>query len=111
MSVDSINFLDAIAALPDQLDPAVTAAQGVDLSGVSRPDAINRVVVLGMGGSGIAGDVVGAVGGNSVPIIIKQGYRAPEYLDSKSLVFALSYSGNTEETLSMTKGAVDSGAW
>ncbi len=110
MSVDSINFLGAIAALPDQLNPAVTVAQAVDLSGVSRPDTINRVVVLGMGGSGIAGDVVGAVGGNSVPIIIKQGYRAPEYLDSKSLVFALSYSGNTEETLSMTKGAVDSEA-
>jgi len=110
VSIDSIGFLDAIAALPEQLAPAEAVAREVDLKEIGSNTPITSVVVLGMGGSGIAGDVVVAVGNNSVPVTVVQGYRAPDYLSSSSLVLAMSYSGHTEETLSMTQGAIAAGA-
>ncbi len=65
-----------------------------------------------MGGSGIAGDVFNVVNNAQMPVpvtVLKQ-YRTPGYVGPGTLAFALSYSGNTEETLSMAQGAVEAGA-
>ena len=63
---------------------------------------INHVVICGMGGSAIGGDLIRAyaagVGKASVEVI--RNYDLPNYVDANSLVIASSYSGNTEETLS-----------
>jgi glucose/mannose-6-phosphate isomerase len=110
---DSLGFLDAVAGLPEQLTVAHEAA-GEALRTVSLPDAdsIRNIVVLGMGGSGIAGDVLAAVANSAlpVPITVMKQYRTPRFVGPGTLAFALSYSGNTEETLSMARGAVDAGA-
>ena len=111
MAVDSLGFLDAVAGLPEQLEVAHEAAAEVDLSSLPAGDAIDSIAVLGMGGSGIAGDVLQAVGSSlPVPVVVLKQYRAPAFIGPRTLVFALSYSGNTEETVSMTRGAFEAGA-
>lgn len=70
------------------------------------------VVVAGMGGSGIAGDVVAAVTGPScaVPVTVSRGYRLPGWVGPLDLVIAVSCSGETEETLAATDEALRRGA-
>lgn len=111
MAVDSLGFLDAVAGLPEQLDAAHEAAAAVDLSSLPAGDEIDSIAVLGMGGSGIAGDVLQAVGSAlPVPVVVLKQYRTPAFVGPRTLVFAVSYSGNTEETVSMARGAFEAGA-
>jgi len=60
-----------------------------------------RMVVLGMGGSSIGGELLRdwLLEGVRVPIEICNDYRLPAYIDKDSFVFVISYSGETEETL------------
>jgi glucose/mannose-6-phosphate isomerase len=79
------------------------------------PDAtgVDSVVVLGMGGSGVSGDVVQAVIEPRLPVafrVIKSYGPLPESIGRTSLVFAISYSGNTEETLAAFEEAHARGA-
>ncbi|MEE9323646.1 MAG: bifunctional phosphoglucose/phosphomannose isomerase [Candidatus Aenigmarchaeota archaeon] len=63
-----------------------------------------RVCVCGMGGSGIAGDILaGAFPDRDIRVF--KGYELPKYIGKGDLVFAVSYSGNTEETLSVFREA------
>jgi glucose/mannose-6-phosphate isomerase len=61
-----------------------------------------------MGGSAISGDLlIGCMGDEiTVPVIVNRGYEIPGFVDNRSLVFITSYSGNTEETLSIYEQAV-----
>ncbi len=63
---------------------------------------VTKVVVLGMGGSAIGGDLVRTLiqTESKIPIIVHRDYGLPAYVDDKTLLIACSYSGNTEETLS-----------
>ncbi len=63
---------------------------------------VNKVVILGMGGSAIGGDLVRSLfSGQKKPIIfVSREYDLPAFVDDRTLVIASSYSGNTEETLS-----------
>ena len=79
------------------------------------PDAtgVDSVVVLGMGGSGVSGDVVQSVVEPRLPVafrVIKSYGPLPESIGRNSLVFAVSYSGNTEETLAAFEEAHGRGA-
>ncbi|MHB1663598.1 MAG: SIS domain-containing protein, partial [Thermoplasmataceae archaeon] len=68
-----------------------------------------NIVIEGMGGSGIAGLIFSEV--YSVkPIVILNSYHCPEFVSKKTLFIALSYSGNTEETLSCAREAKEKGA-
>ena len=62
----------------------------------------DNIVISGMGGSGIGGDLLKdwAKKQTSVPIEVNKDYELPEYAGQKTLVFITSYSGDTEETLS-----------
>ena len=70
---------------------------------------ISKVVILGMGGSAIGGDLVSNLVASEaqLPIIIHRGYNLPAFIDSKTLVIASSYSGMTEETLSSFEQALE----
>lgn len=75
-------------ALPARLDPPAAAGW-------------NGAVICGMGGSAIGGDVVVATAdGLRVPCEVVRGYALPAWVDTGTLVVAVSYSGDTEETLS-----------
>jgi glucose/mannose-6-phosphate isomerase len=73
---------------------------------------INKIVILGMGGSAIGGDLVGslAVAESRVPILLCRDYTLPNYVDANTLVIASSYSGMTEETLSAFDQALETPA-
>ena len=73
---------------------------------------IDKVVILGMGGSAIGGDLVSSlvVAEAKLPVITCRGYQLPAFVDDKTLLIASSYSGNTEETLSAFKQALKTGA-
>ncbi len=76
-----------------------------------RYSDVNKVVFAGMGGSAIAGDVVKDWAENmaSVPMEAVRSYHLPAYVDEDTLVFLISYSGNTEETLSCMLDAAQKG--
>jgi glucose/mannose-6-phosphate isomerase len=64
--------------------------------------SVDKVVILGMGGSAIGGDIVRrlAMAESRVPVWVHRDYGLPPFVDGNTLVIASSYSGNTEETLS-----------
>ena len=112
MEGDTLGLGDALCALPEQLAGAHEVAGTVPAA--SLPDAhdFDHIVTLGMGGSGIAGNVLQAVGTATlpVPVTVLKHYRTPEFVGPRTLAFALSYSGSTEETLEMARGARAAGA-
>ncbi len=107
--LDSLGMWDATAAFPEQVEAAIAVGQAIEP--LPNHDDIANVVVLGMGGSGIAGDLVAAVAGPfmAVPILVSKGYEPPSFVDESTLVVAISFSGNTEETVEATQAAAASG--
>jgi glucose/mannose-6-phosphate isomerase len=99
-SLDPEGMLARIKELPAQCKQAWQTAMDLFLP----PDYknVNKVVVLGMGGSAIGGDLVRTLvqAEAGIPIIVHRDYGLPAYVDEKTLLIASSYSGNTEETLS-----------
>ncbi|MBU1200358.1 hypothetical protein KJ953_02375 [Patescibacteria group bacterium] len=69
---------------------------------------INKVCIAGMGGSALAGHIIEHLSPalTNLPISISSNYRLPTWVDSKTLVIASSYSGNTEETISSFQDAI-----
>jgi glucose/mannose-6-phosphate isomerase len=108
--LDSLDMLGVVSRFPDQVREAAAAVH--DLDGLPDHDAIDSVVVLGMGGSGIAGDVLAAVGGPfvPVPIVVTKGYAPPSFVGPGTLCFAVSFSGDTEETVEAAEAAASAGA-
>jgi glucose/mannose-6-phosphate isomerase len=108
--LDTQGMWDAAAQLPEQV--AAAARRTGDIAGLPRRDAISHVVVLGMGGSGIAGDVFEATAGPDleVPVSVVKSYCPPGFVGPASLVFAVSFSGDTEETVEAASAAVSRGA-
>src|SRR2546428_2469700 len=102
-SRDPQRMMDLIMRFPRMCEEAWALAP---LAGsVKSPQA---VVALGMGGSGIGGDLLRAVvlDEATVPVASIKEYRAPAFVGPQTLVFACSYSGETEETLAAYDEAV-----
>ncbi|HEX3947658.1 MAG TPA: bifunctional phosphoglucose/phosphomannose isomerase [Acidimicrobiales bacterium] len=120
LPVDSLDMWEATAGLPEQMATALTTALatagdpwGPGWTGrPGGPGPITNVVVCGMGGSGIAGDVLAAVAGPElpVPVTVLKSYELPAFVGPDSLVFAVSCSGETEETLATATAAAEVGA-
>jgi glucose/mannose-6-phosphate isomerase len=109
--LDPEGLLDRIATLPEQFEQGWTAGRALQLPR-SFGD-VDRVVVLGMGGSGIGGALLQGLTVElqaHAPVLCVRGYHLPAYVDGRSLVFALSTSGNTEETVTALERAIESGA-
>ncbi|MFN8015368.1 MAG: bifunctional phosphoglucose/phosphomannose isomerase [Acidimicrobiia bacterium] len=106
--MDSINFTKMTLDLPEQFQIALDSAKVVDVSPLEGIE-FTSIIVLGMGGSGVSGDVVSAVASQSckVPVIVCKNYELPEFVNESTLVIAASYSGTTEETLSALRSAQD----
>lgn len=72
--------------------------------------AFEHIVVTGMGGSALAGDMLRDWLDLAVPFQVVKDYTLPKYVGTKTLVIACSFSGNTEETLAAFEDAVAKGA-
>ncbi len=108
--LDTLDMWGLTAGLPEQVELARTLATGLD--GLPHHDDVENVVVLGMGGSGMAGDIVREIAGPfmPVPVVVHKGYQIPNFIGENSLVFAVSFSGNTEEVLDAAGEAAMQGA-
>ncbi len=108
--LDSSRMWEYTAGLPEQV--ALAATNATATPGLPHKHEIENVVVLGMGGSGIAGDVLVAVAAPfmSVPVAVVKAYTIPAFVGPGSLVFAISFSGNTEETIDASAEALRHGA-
>jgi len=98
--LDPEGLLDRIRALPEQCREAWQQAKSFPFP---REFAeIDSVLVLGMGGSAIAGDIVRslALRSGQKTVSVLRGYDLPPWVDERTLVVACSFSGETEETLS-----------
>lgn len=109
---DPGDMLRAVATAGAQVREAVLRTGEVDLSGVIADGRPRAMLVAGMGGSGISGDVLVAVGGlaGPVPLIAHRGYRLPGWVGPMDLVVSVSCSGRTEETLAVTDEALRRGS-
>lgn len=112
-ALDPAGMLPAVASSAAQIRESIAlsieAGVAAGLADTARP---RSVVVLGMGGSGVSGDVLAAVAGLEcpVPIHVNKGYELPAWLGAADLVIAVSYSGGTEETISAATEAARRGA-
>ncbi len=102
-------MLGHVAALARQCRDAWAAVRVLALS--PRHMETDRVIISGMGGSAIGGDLAAAVVAehSTLPIQVLRDYGLPAYADEHTLVIASSYSGNTEETLSSFRAARERG--
>jgi glucose/mannose-6-phosphate isomerase len=116
LALDRSGLFEEQLCFPDNLRKAVARAKSVRLpkevkigDRVVRYAEIKKVAVAGMGGSAIAGDILKDWIGSEVKVLMEicRGYNLPAYIDTDSLVFVMSYSGDTEETLSCMVNAVE----
>ncbi|MGQ0744604.1 MAG: bifunctional phosphoglucose/phosphomannose isomerase [Acidimicrobiales bacterium] len=108
--LDSQAMAAAVAAFPHQVARAAQSARGLD--GLPEHDDVENVVVLGMGGSAVAGDLMVAAAGPYLPVpaVVVRNYDLPAFVGEGSLVFAVSFSGDTEETVEAATQAALAGA-
>ena len=100
--VDKAHMLDGLARFPEQIKEALTIAEAVQRFNFLK---IDNVVVAGMGGSAISGDIILSLFRDKldVPLIVNREYDLPKWVNKDTLVICISYSGNTDETLSSFK--------
>jgi len=111
-ALDASEMLPAVATSGAQMREAITKINRTDLAEVAKGDQPRSVVFAGLGGSGVGGQVLRAVLGQSVPVPIhlEQTHSLPGWVGPMDVVIAVSCSGATEETLSMTAEAGRRGA-
>ncbi len=92
---------------PTQLEEALAIAVKADLSKIHKAH-IRQVLITGLGGSGIGGTIVSELVADTcpVPVLVNKDYSLPAYVNENTLVIACSYSGNTEETVSVLNAAI-----
>ena len=108
--LDPQGLLERIEGLPDQCEAAWEQAQALSLPQTHRDD--RDVLILGMGGSGIAGSFLQSLATpqGSKPVHVARGYDVPAWVGQNTLVVACSHSGNTEETLSAFRQVIEARA-
>ncbi len=107
--LDPADMLGAIDGLPSQLESAWALGSRLPLPEVK---GLRQVVVAGMGGSAIGGDLLAAYLAEEcrAPVVVWRDYGLPAFAAGpETLVVACSHSGNTEETLSAFRSAAERG--
>ncbi|MGW0801769.1 SIS domain-containing protein [Nonomuraea sp. NPDC002799] len=109
--VDSLGMLPAVAASAAHVRTGYRTAMEARVDRLASQGRPRAIVVVGMGGSGIAGDILAVVAGNGapLPIVSLRSYQLPGWIGATDLVIAVSGSGDTEETLSVATQAVRRG--
>jgi glucose/mannose-6-phosphate isomerase len=107
---DPRDMLARISELPQQCRDAWANAQNLQWPAEYRQ--AEAVVILGMGGSAIGGDLLRTLLESEcpVPITVNRDYTVPAFVNGRTLAIASSYSGDTEETLAALEAARQTGA-
>jgi glucose/mannose-6-phosphate isomerase len=110
-TADPSSMLRQVASSAAQVREAARCAAEASLDGLTAGGRPRAIVVTGMGGSGIAGEVLAEVAGPGCPVQVTtvHDYQLPGWVGAADLVIAVSCSGSTEETLSAAEEAVRRG--
>ena len=110
--IDTAGMLRDVASSGAQIRQALSSVAESGVSALADGGRPRAMVVTGMGGSGIAGDVLAAVAGVgcAVPITVHRGFGLPGWVGAADLVVAVSCSGTTEETLAAAEESIRRGA-
>ncbi|MFH1681251.1 MAG: bifunctional phosphoglucose/phosphomannose isomerase [Candidatus Eisenbacteria bacterium] len=107
---DRSGMYERIRDLPEQIGEAASRFR------VLSPDpdggGVRNILLLGMGGSAIGGEIASALLApeSGLPVFVSRGYDAPAWCGGDTFAVATSYSGNTEETLAAAESALSRGA-
>lgn len=103
---DPSDALGGVLKLKEQ-----TSFEPIIQGGAAPVGHVTHIIMAGMGGSALAAEMVATLtaGWLHVPITVVKGYDLPGFVNETTLVFALSHSGNTEETLSCYQQARERG--
>jgi glucose/mannose-6-phosphate isomerase len=107
--IDIDNMHGAIYNFPDQIFEAVGIGRQINLK--KQITSLRNVIIVGMGGSAIGGDILCALVKDElkIPVFVSRQYSIPNWANEKTLVICSSYSGDTEETLSAYEDALQKG--
>ncbi len=110
LDYDRSNFLTFLKGFPDQISETRKMMKNVTVD--VELSAFRNLIFAGMGGSAISGELFAAFAAEQLPIPMQvlRGYDIPGYVNESTLFIAISYSGNTEETLTATRQAMENGA-
>ncbi|HOK54727.1 MAG TPA: bifunctional phosphoglucose/phosphomannose isomerase [Armatimonadota bacterium] len=109
--IDTKGMLGLVLEFPEQCQRAADIVKEWT-PGIKIGDELDAIVVSGLGGSAISGDMVAALRAKDlkVPMVTNRDYTLPNFITNNSLVICESYSGNTEETLASYADARKRGA-
>lgn len=93
---------NVILNFPQQFAEGIKAAKDIKLEG-----SFENIVVCGIGGSALPGTLLLDIANISVPVFTHRDYGLPKIASKKSLIICISFSGNTEETLSAYQEAIE----
>jgi glucose/mannose-6-phosphate isomerase len=110
-AADPGDMLRQVASAAAQVRTAVRSCAETDLSAFAADGRPRAIVVAGMGGSGVAGEMLNAMAGLSSPVqvLVSQGERLPGWVGAADVVVAVSCSGSTPETLAIATEAARRG--
>lgn len=110
LPLDKSKLLETAAKLPNQCIEAYSLVREVKLN-PAKP--VNQILICGLGGSGIGGELLRTYlyDESPIPVLTNHHYTLPHWVNENTLVFAVSYSGNTEETISSFLCAHQRGAY
>lgn len=104
--VDRSGLLGTLFSLPEQLEDGFRLCSDLELG----MEGVRRLVVAGMGGSAIAGDLAASMARHStIEVLVVRGYELPRFVDPRDVLVLVSYSGNTRETLSVYRQGLQRG--
>ena len=109
-SLDKNNMLEAISEFSDNARKAINSAEKIDLGDILN-EKFSALIICGMGGSAVGGLLLRDWLKDTceIPIFVSRSYYLPAWVNEKTVVFAVSYSGNTEETISQYHEAIQRG--
>jgi len=108
--VDRFNMREILQGFPRQCEEAVRMGRKIDIPSSLREEKVKKVLVCGLGGSAIGGDILRTLFSSAkITVMINRNYSLPSFVDEKTLIFVVSYSGNTEETISSFNQALKTG--
>lgn len=106
---DRSGMISIVSRFDEQLADALQIIRSTE---VPRYRDIDHILVCGLGGSAIGGELLSAYLGNDLgkPLFLNRNYQVPGFVSNKTLAIVCSYSGNTEETLTAFEQVTDAGA-
>ena len=107
--LDPNGMLNIITDFPKSANKALETIEQINFK--INESEYDSILVVGMGGSAVGGLLLRdwLYDTLRISITVNRDYHLPAWVNEKTLVYAVSYSGNTEETISQFNEALEKG--